>query len=258
MNQIMKQKIQIIAGLLLVALAADPTLSAVTKPVRVFILIGQSNRETLNLTKTALANIQKLVPDSDGSYVLSGIGWHQGWNDRINDKFNAEYESNLVHFIHDIRKDLGAPALPFVIAETGMQGPEENHPRTLSLMKAQAAVAEHPEFKGNVAFVSTREFWRPQEQSPSGQGYHWNSNAETHYLIGEAMGKATAKLVTAGDIHQVQEAEMAGYLLVPNDKAPETFDARLFHVCSRLAFITTIPGKSFSNRPVRDLDARRV
>ena len=30
-------------------------------------------------------------------------------------------------------------------------------------------------------------FWRPQAQSLSGQGYQWNSNAETYYLMGEAM-----------------------------------------------------------------------
>jgi alpha-galactosidase len=62
-------------------------------------------------------------------------------------------------------------------------------------MKAQAAVAEQSEFKGNVAFVGTKSFWREKEQSPSGQGYHWNSNAETYYLIGESMGKAMIKLL---------------------------------------------------------------
>ena len=124
-------------------------------------IVGKYYRETLALTKAALANLKELVPGSDGRYVLAGFGWHQGWNDRINDKFNAEYESNLAHFIRDIRKDLGVPALPFVIAETGMTGPEEKHPRALSLMKAQAAVAERAEFKGNVAFVGTKAFWRP-------------------------------------------------------------------------------------------------
>ena len=158
------------------------------------VILGKYYRETIALTQAALANIKDLVPGSDGRYVLSGFGWHQGWNDRISDKFNAEYESNLVHFIHDLRKDLDVPALPFVIAETGMAGPEEKHPRALSLMKAQAAVAERAEFKGNVAFVGTRAFWRPPEQSPSGQGYHWNSNAETYYLIGEAMGRAMIQL----------------------------------------------------------------
>jgi hypothetical protein len=167
------------------AIAADPT------------ILGKYYRETLALTKAAVAKIKDLVPGSDGRYVLSGFGWHQGWNDRVNDKFNAEYEINMIHFIRDIRKDLGAPTLPFVIAETGMGGPEETHPRALSLMKAQAAVAEHKEFKGNVAFVSTRAFWRPKEQSPSGQNYHWNSNAETYYLIGEAMGEAMKRLLGA-------------------------------------------------------------
>jgi len=57
-------------------------------------------------------------------------------------------------------------------------------------MKAQAAVATYAEFKGTVAFVPTRNFWRDKELSPTGQGYHWNTNAETYYLIGEAMGKA--------------------------------------------------------------------
>lgn len=165
------------------AIAADPA------------IVGKYYRETLALTKAALAHLKNLVPGSDGRYVLAGFGWHQGWNDRINDKFNAEYESNMAHFIRDIRKDLGTPALPFVIAETGMSGPDEKHPRALSLMKAQAAMVEHAEFKGNVAFVGTKSFWRPAEQSPSGQGYHWNSNAETYYLIGEAMGEAMKQLL---------------------------------------------------------------
>lgn len=160
-------------------------------------ILGKYYRETLALTKAALANLKDLVPGSEGRYVLSGFGWHQGWNDRINDRFNAEYESNMAHFIRDIRRDLAAPGLPFVIAETGMSGPEEKHPRALSLMKAQAAVAERAEFKGNVAFVGTKAFYRPPEQSPSAQGYHWNSNAETYYLIGEAMGEAMKRLLAA-------------------------------------------------------------
>lgn len=157
-------------------------------------IVGHYYRETLRLVSNALARVQELVPGSDGKYVLAGFGWHQGWNDRIDDKFNAEYEKNMAHFIRDMRRDLGAPKLPFVIAETGMTGPEEKHPRALSLMQAQAAVADYPEFKGNVAFVGTRNFWRPKEESPSGQGYHWNSNAETYYLIGEAMGHALNRL----------------------------------------------------------------
>jgi alpha-galactosidase len=94
-----------------------------------------------------------------------------------------------------MRAALGVPTLPFVIAETGMTGLTENHPRALALMRAQAAVATHPEFKGNVAFVSTREFWRTAEHSPNNQGYHWNCNAETYILIGEATGEAMKQLL---------------------------------------------------------------
>lgn len=158
-------------------------------------ILGKYYRETLSLTKAALSQVKELVPGSDGKYEVIGFGWHQGWNDRINDKFNAEYESNLAHFIRDVRRDLGLPKLPFVIAETGMSGLTEKHPRALSLMKAQASVAELPEFKGNVAFVGTRAFWRDKEVSPSSQGYHWNTNAETYWLIGEAMGHAMLKLL---------------------------------------------------------------
>ncbi len=165
------------------AIAADPN------------MVGKYYRETLSLTKAALARIMELVPGSDGRYELAGFGWHQGWNDRISDKFNTEYEANMANFIRDMRQDLGVPGLPFVIAETGMTGPDEKHPRALSLMRAQAAVAELAEFKGNVACVGTKAFWRSQEDSPSGQGYHWNSNAETYYLIGEAMADAMKKLL---------------------------------------------------------------
>jgi len=143
-----------------------------------------------------LGDLKALFPAYDGNgYEIAGFGWHQGWNDRVNQAYNDEYEKNLAHFIRDVRKDLGVPNLPFVIAETGMSGREEKHPRALSIMRAQAAVAEYPEFKGNVAFVGTKDFWRPAEASPANQGYHWNCNAETYFLIGDGMGKAMLGLL---------------------------------------------------------------
>jgi alpha-galactosidase len=158
--------------------------------------VGPSYTAMLGHVKEVLANLKTLFPRYDGQgYEIAGFGWHQGWNDRINQAYNDEYEKNLAHLIRDVRKDLGVPKLPFVIAETGMTGPEEKHPRALSLMKAQAAVAEYPEFKGNVAFVGTKDFWRPAEASPANQGFHWNRNAETYFLIGDAMGKAMLKLM---------------------------------------------------------------
>jgi len=52
----------------------------------------------------------------------------------VNQAFNDAYEANMANFIRDICKDLKKPALPFVFAETGMSGPEEKHPRAVSLV----------------------------------------------------------------------------------------------------------------------------
>ncbi len=158
--------------------------------------VGPFYTRMLEHVQSVLKDIKRHFPDYDGrGYELVGFGWHQGWNDRVNQAHNDAYEQNLANFIRDIRNDLGAKNLPFVIAETGMSGHEEKHPRALSLMQAQAAVARYDEFKGNVAFVGTRDFYRPKEVSPSGQAYHWNNNAETYFLIGDAMATAMLKLL---------------------------------------------------------------
>jgi arylsulfatase A-like enzyme len=157
--------------------------------------VGPYYTQIVNRTRNVLGELHKKSPSFKGrGYQIAGFGWHQGWNDRINPSYTDEYEKNLANFIRDLRKDLGVKNLPFVIAETGMGGPGEKDRRALALMKAQAAVTEYKEFRENVAFVETRAFWRPRELSPTGQGYHWNTNAETYYLIGEAMGKAMKKL----------------------------------------------------------------
>lgn len=165
--------------------------------------VGPFYTQLIDHATQTLENAETLFPEYEGrDFELVGFGWHQGWNDRINQQFNDEYEENLVHFMNDIRRDLDAPELPFVVAETGMTGPEEKHPRALSLMAAQKAACERD---GHATFVPTRDFWRPEDESPSKQGYHWNSNAETYYLIGQAMGEAMLKL-TAGNQHAVQSA----------------------------------------------------
>ena len=158
--------------------------------------VGPYYTEIVKRSKDVLGSLDKQFPNFAGRrYELAGFGWHQGWNDRINQAFNDEYEKNLANLIRDIRKEFGVKDLPFVVAETGMNGPEETHPRALSLMKAQAAVATYPEFQGTVAFVGTRSFYRTPEESPLKQEYHWNGNAETYYLIGEGMGQAMLKLL---------------------------------------------------------------
>ena len=71
-----------------------------------------------------------------------------------------------------------------------------NEDRTaLEIVEAQLAVAKIPEFLGNVATVETRDFYRPPEESPAAIPIHWNTNAETFFLMGDAMGEAMKELM---------------------------------------------------------------
>lgn len=162
-----------------------------------------SGGETGWLYKAVLDAVKKLpetikadFPDHDGKgFEIAGFGWHQGWNDGCAEATAMEYETNMVNFIKDIRKDLGLPHLPFVIGGSGFGGWEQKNQRRLKISSAQKAAAEREEFKGNALYVETRPFFRPREVSPHGFGYHWNGNAETYYLIGEGMGKAMVELL---------------------------------------------------------------
>jgi len=159
--------------------------------------IGPYYIEMLKHVTDVLTNLKKHFPEYDGrGYDLAGFAWHQGWNDGCSVKDTDQYEKNLANFIRDIRKDLAVKDLPFVIADSGFGGRNQKVARRLKIRQAQAAVTKYNEFKDNVACVETRDFFRPPEVSPSRQGYHWNSNAETYFLIGDAMARAMKKLCT--------------------------------------------------------------
>lgn len=158
--------------------------------------------EVVRHVKEITGNLKKYVPGYKGKgYEIVGFGWHQGWNDSIDQKAVDVYERNLVAFIKDIRKDLGVKDMPFVVANTGMRGwdlPERYRAKVEKHVNAQLVVGDpkkYPAFKGNVAGVETRDFARTTEQSPSRQGFHWNRNWESYYLIGDSMGKAMIKLI---------------------------------------------------------------
>jgi alpha-galactosidase len=148
---------------------------------------------TIQGVRETLAKIDKLVPGYQGQgYELAGFAWWQGHKDSFADKDIAEYEKNLVNLINDLRKDLNAPKLPVVIAGVGFGG--QNMPEKFRrIMDAQLAVgdpAKHPEFAGTVASIDTREFWREVDESPKGEDYHYNRNAETYLRVGDALGRA--------------------------------------------------------------------
>lgn len=153
---------------------------------------GDFYNAIIDYSREVLNNLGTEFPEWTGQgYEIVGFGWHQGYNDRINSTFSAEYKDNLPDLIEDLREVFNKPNLPVVIASTGMGGltPIETgpYPSYTDVERAQlwdAGVTQ----PANVLSTDTRPFWRDVASSPANQGFHWNQNAESYFLIGKAMG----------------------------------------------------------------------
>ena len=159
---------------------------------------GPYYNEVLAKVRMVLADVKKYYPAYDGKgFEVAGFGWHQGWNDRVTTAYVAQYEVNLANLIRDMRKDLGLPAMPFVIGNTGMAVGDKDS-NGFKLITAQGNVADitkYPEFAGTVSTVDTRPFYDPLTSPEVGFGYHWHYNGQSYYQIGEGMGNAMLKLI---------------------------------------------------------------
>lgn len=129
--------------------------------------------------KNVLVDIKRVCPDYDpkAGYELGGFVWFQGWNDyaanaeyppELGEEQFASYRDLLCHFIRDVRKDLDAPELPFVIGVIGINGnhtpglfsgPSNAQEKMERLRKAMEAPAMLPEYKDSVFAVPTAPFW---------------------------------------------------------------------------------------------------
>ena len=171
---------------------------------------GTAYREMLAEVSGTLGDIKKYFPSyANQGYDLAGFVWFQGWNDMISREATAEYAANLTHFIQDVRKDLKAPKLPFVIGQMGVGGdkPDAN---VAKFKAAQAAVMEDAEFKGTVALVRTDAFWDAEADAIFKNGwkenkiewdkvgsdypYHYLGSVKTMCRIGRAFGEAVLEL----------------------------------------------------------------
>ena len=136
---------------------------------------GRYYRLMVEHVKKVLADPKRVCPayDAAAGYEIAGFVWLQGWNDMVDrnvypvlpkdSKENrfAQYSVWLADFIRDVRKDLGAPNMPFVIGVMGAGG-KNVKPDGRAFREAMAAPALLPEFKGSVAAVQTAPFW-PEE-----------------------------------------------------------------------------------------------
>jgi len=148
--------------------------------------------------RKTLDQIAKILPGYKGQgYEIAGFVWWQGHKDSFSEELIAEYEKNMVNLIKDVRAEFKVPKMPVVVATVGFGGHNMSD-KFLKILEAQMAVgdpAKHPEFAGTVASVDTRDFWREVDESPMSQDYHYNRNAETYLLVGDALGRAMVRLL---------------------------------------------------------------
>jgi hypothetical protein len=147
-------------------------------------------------------NLASEFPDLGGSdYEITGFVWFQGWNDGASADYLNEYESNLYHLVDDVRRDLGNPDLPVVIASSGQGGFEATNDLWVRSMQEIVSVAqEHVAcndslYGGRVGYVETKRYYLDRDVSPQDAIHHYNQNALTYLNIGKAMGREMIRAV---------------------------------------------------------------
>jgi hypothetical protein len=133
---------------------------------------GRYYKLMIDHVKHVLGDIKRVCPayDPKQGYELAGFVWLQGWNDMISREVYplttkdskepryADYSRWMADFIRDVRKDVQAPRMPFVIGVMGIGGVKPNE-HVAAFREAMAGPAALPEFKGNVVALPTAPFW---------------------------------------------------------------------------------------------------
>ncbi len=199
---------------------------------------GLYYRLMLDQVNHVLKDIKRVYPDYDAEsgYELAGFVWFQGWNDMVagdvypnRDKSGGYdlYSKLLAQFIRDVRKDLSAPQLPFVIGVMGVggpvdeYGPEQQRYKSThnNFRKAMAAPAAMSEFKGNVAAVLTEKYWDAELDELKARSSKVATKAKelskdknlTHQQRDEALATYSAEVYTPRELEVLKGSSNAGY-----------------------------------------------
>ena len=159
-------------------------------------------RHMIEHVQKVLKDVKRVVPDYDPKqgYELAGFVWFQGFNDMIDDwtYHNRmkpggydQYAELLAHLIRDVRKDLSAPKMPFVIGVMGIGGVQEGK-------KALSSISGRP---------------RPRSIAPRVQGQRGGGGDGT--FLGRRTGRAPAadgetRGEAGGGSQEGSEAESGG------------------------------------------------
>ncbi len=135
------------------------------------------NDMTITVQNT-VTNLGKYVPGYNVSegYEFVGFVWFHGEADAYNPVWLAEYQTNLVNLIHDVRHYLNVPNLPFLIGEMGGEGAYPDEPE-IQMREIQRTVAESVNntiFSPTAVFVdfNTTQIFEPD--------YHYYGRADVY------------------------------------------------------------------------------
>lgn len=172
---------------------------------------GSSYRNMMQEVKDTFDNYETMFPALKGKKLeVAGFVWFQGFNDMFGDAAPAEYASNMQHFINDVRKDLNAPKLPFVIGALGQNGSKPAQGGMLAVRDAQLSMNEVPEFAGNVKAIRTdvladkqaeklfpgwQDHFEEWKKVGSDRPYHYLGSAIWFNRIGKALGESMLELL---------------------------------------------------------------
>lgn len=281
---------------------------------------GVYYRLMIEHVKRVLADPQRVCPayDPAAGYEIAGFVWLQGWNDMVDSHVYpyrnrgettprfASYSDCLAHLVRDVRRDLSAPEMPFVIGVMGVGGAKADAD-IVAFREAMAAPASLPEFKGNVAAVQTAPFWSEElgaiddkygqvrqmgyfldskhkdyanadgsmteeakreylqkyeadlispaevavwNRGASNAGYHYLGCAKTFALMGKSFAEANLAMLNRSKevvAAELKNGEMAGYLLIPNERVPETFNAGFSMYIAAWPLLKQYPGQRFQS-----------
>ena len=175
---------------------------------------GKDYRNMVSEVHGCLADLGKRFPGYKGQgYEIMGFVWFQGWNDQYQDRW-LTYEKNMGNFIRDVRKEFKTANMKFVIGQMGNDGMKPDKPDSPRdyIKKAQAAVPQKAEFKGNTVCVRTDKYWDMEAHAiytgPGGwskdvdkwrqfgndRPYHYYGSPWFFAQAGTAFGEAMLKL----------------------------------------------------------------
>ncbi len=221
---------------------------------------GVYYRLMIEHVRKVLADLKRVVPDYDPKqgYRLAGFVWFQGWNDMVDswtypDRMKPggydEYGRLLAQFIRDVRKDLSAPDLPFVIGVMGVGGVKEGEkPPQSHFRQAQAAPASLPEFRGAVAAVETAAYWSYELEELRSRMESLNAKLNNDFKENPDM--------TSGARQSARDRAMAATFTAAELKRMEGISNDGYHYLGAARIIAPI-GKAFADAMARLLRTRK-